>query len=75
MQIEDIVPDISTMSNIELMERIRLLRRSRNTKKEVSLKPDDRPKAKEKKQSSAIDLIGAMSPEDKKKLLSKLLGV
>lgn len=75
MQVTDLMQDVSKMSEAELMERIRGLRRSRGTKKEVSNKPADRPKIKEKKQDTMINLLGAMSPDDKKKLLSKLLGV
>lgn len=74
MQLSDIMQDISTMSEADLMERIRALRRSRGTKKEVSNKPADRPKTKEKKQSNIIDLLGALSQEEKERILTKLLG-
>lgn len=75
MQISDIMQSVSSMSEAELMEQIRLLRRSRGTKKEISNKSADRPKTKEKKQDNILDLLGALSSGEKERILSKLLGV
>jgi hypothetical protein len=70
MKITDIIPDFSTMSDTDLENVIRQTRRSRTTKKEISLKA--RPtKDATKNKDSVTAAIEKMSPEQLE-LLKKL---
>ena len=77
MQVEDMIKQFSTMNNEQLLERIREIRRSRHTKKEVSNKPADRPKTKEKvakaQTDDIISLFANMSAEDKANIAALLM--
>ena len=72
MQIEDLVKQFSKQSTAELLERVRELRRSRQTKKAMSNKPADRPKTKEKATSSIVDMFNNLSESERQNIAAML---
>lgn len=73
-QFEDVITDISKLSDEELIANIQKIRMSRGVRKETSSKAKDRPAKKSKGKDSALSLIAGMSDEERSKLLAKLTG-
>lgn len=75
MQVEDLVKQFSQMSTPELLEKVRELRRSRHTKKEMSNKPADRPRKKEEAADNIVDLFKNMSEADRQNIAAMLTAI
>lgn len=75
MVIDDIVKSISKMSSEEIEARLREIRHSRVTPKDVGTKPTQRPtKRVEEFDEDILDLFSALTQEEKIRL-AKNLGV
>ena len=71
-QINDIVKDMSSMSDDEIREKILELRRTRNIKPKVSSKAKDRPAKGSKKKDTLVSLLASMNEEERLKLIASL---
>lgn len=71
-QVEEIIQNISKMSDEDILERIKEIRRTRNTKPAASTKSKDRPANKSKGKDTLVSLLAGMSIEERDAMIKKL---
>jgi hypothetical protein len=72
MRLEDLLQSVDKMSLDELQSLVREIRKDRMVSKKIQVKTAK--VTREKTKGSARDLIAALSPEDRAKLIAKLTG-